>query len=434
MCPSRFPVVWPWWLGAVLLLGVGCGPAAEVPAPAREAVPAQVPPATDGGVVLLPQADQAALLAEDSLWAEALRIHYNALVMDGHCDTPTLMLEQGYDLGTRHTRHHVDLPRMYEGGLDAPFFAVYVPARFGEGVAAKQYAERMIAEVRRQAAAHAAHVEVAETAADVRRITASGRKALLMGIEGGHALMADTANVAHFRRLGIRYITLTHVNTNAWADASQSRPRWDGLNAQGERMIAALNAAGVLVDLSHASDATFYDALRVSTAPVIASHSSARALVDNVRNLDDDMIRALATRGGVVMVNFYEPAVSRHLTPDVMAEVYRRLSTEHGGSLRMLWPVIEAVKRARGLSAGSVDDVVRHIDHIARLVGVEHVALGSDFDGVPQLPVGLHDVTRLPWITYGLLRLGYSEEDLYQMLGGNTLRVLEAADKQAKSR
>lgn len=381
----------------------------------------------------MPGEVQAALLAEDSLWAEALRIHYNALVLDGHCDTPTLMLEQGYDVGTRHARHHVDLPRMQEGGLDAPFFSIYVPAHLGEGAAARHHAEAMIAEVRRQAGVHAGRVAVVQTAAEVRQITRSGRTALLLGLEGGHALAGDTAAVAHFRRLGIRYITLTHVNTNTWADASQSRARWDGLNALGEQMIAAMNAHGVLVDLSHVSDATFYDALRISKAPPIASHSSARALVDHVRNLSDEMIRALADRGGVVMVNFYEPAVSRHLTPDVMAEVYQRLATQHGGNLRMLWPVIEAVKRERGLPAGSVEDVVRHIDHIARLVGVDHVALGSDFDGVPRLPDGLQDVTRLPWITYGLLRRGYSAQDLYRILGGNTLRVLEAAETAART-
>ena len=387
---------------------------------------------TDGGAVRMPAWRRHTLMRRDSLWAEALRIHFNALVTDGHVDTPSLM-RRGYDFGKRHRSFegHVDLPRMFEGGLDAPFFSIYVPAALGEGKRATDRARALIAEVKRQAAAHADSVAMAYSAADVRRITRGGRKAILLGLEGGHALAGSTDVLRELYDAGIRYVTLTHVNTNGWADASQTPPRWDGLNDLGRRMVRAMNRLGILVDLSHASDATFYDALAVSEAPVILSHSSARALTDVVRNVDDDMLRALAAHGGVVMINFYEPMVNRRLTPEVMDEVYRRLGGRTG-DLRRLWATVFAVRRERGLPPAGLDDVLAHIDHAVRVAGIDHVALGSDFDGA-RMPHGLDDVTRLPWITYGLLRRGYSEEDVYKLLGGNTLRVLEAAERVAKS-
>ena len=393
------------------------------PEPLREAM-------TDGGAVRMSAWRQRALVRRDSLWTEALRIHFNALVMDGHVDTPSLM-RRGYDFGKRHRSFegHVDLPRMFEGGLDAPFFSIYVPAALGEGRRATERARALIGEVKRQVAAHADSVAMAYSAADVRRITREGRKAILLGLEGGHALAGSPDVLRELYDAGIRYVTLTHVNTNGWADASQAPPRWDGLNDLGRRMVRAMNRLGILVDLSHASDATFYDALAVSEAPVILSHSSARALTDVVRNVDDDMLRALAAHGGVVMINFYEPMVNRRLTPEVMDEVYRRLGGRTG-DLRRLWATVFAVRQERGIPPAGLEDVLAHIDHAVRVAGIDHVALGSDFDGA-RMPAGLEDVTRLPWITYGLLRRGYSEKDLYKLLGGNTLRVLEAVERGA---
>jgi membrane dipeptidase len=391
------------------------------------------PPAvfTDGGPVAMPAIRQRVLVREDSLWAEALRIHYNALVMDGHIDTPSLMLDDGYRLGARHRMHeaHVDLPRMFEGGLDAAFFSIYVGGYYGEGQRATDRARTMIAELKRQVATHADSVAMAYSAADVRSITQAGKKAILMGLEGGHALAGSPDVLAELYEAGIRYVTLTHVNTNSWADASQSAPRWDGLNDVGRQLVREMNRLGVLVDLSHTSDATFYDALEVSEAPPILSHSSCRALTGNVRNADDAMLRALAEKGGVVMINYYAPMVNTHLTPDVWDEVQRRLDAS-GQSLRSLWKVAFDVQRERGLPGASLEDVLDHIDHAVQVAGVDHVALGSDFDGA-YMPRGLEDVTRLPWITYGLLKRGFSVADLYKILGGNTLRVLEAAAQNA---
>ncbi len=391
---------------------------------------------TDGGDIALPKEVQQRLIAEDSLWAEALRIHYNAIVMDGHIDTPSLMLDEGYDFGKRHQpepdRAHVDLPRMFEGGLDAPFFSIYVSASYGETPEAPRRARAMIAELKRQVALHPDSIAMAYSAADVRRITRSGRKAALMGLEGGHALMGSIDTLRALYNAGIRYVTLTHVNTNSWADASQDRPRWNGLNERGERMIREMNRLGMIIDISHVSDSTFFDVVRLSQAPVIASHSSVRALVNNVRNLSDEQLDALARNGGVVMINFFDSMVNPRLTPEVMEEVYRRVRERHNGDLRMMWQEISQVMKERNIPPASLDAVIDHIDYVARRIGVEHVGLGSDFDGVSRLPQGLEDVTRLPWITYKLLKRGYSEEDIYKILGGNMLRVLDQVERIAR--
>lgn len=399
--------------------------AAEAPDPIEDM--------TDGGAVHMPGVRQKILIREDSLWAEALRIHYNAIVVDGHADTPSLMLDKGYRLAERHPAHasHVDVPRMIEGGLDAVFLSIYVAPTYGEGARATERAREMIEEVKRQVEARPDTMAMAYSAADVRRLAKAGKKAFLLGIEGGHALAASPDVLREMHEAGVRYVTLTHINTNAWADASQAVARWGGLNDLGRQMVREMNRLGVLVDLSHVSDSTFYDALAVSEAPVILSHSSARALVDNVRNVDDAMLRALARNGGVVMVNFFDAAVNTNLTPDVFEEAYRRLGGR-GANLYNLWSTVYDVKRERGLPGGSLSDVVEHIDHMVRVAGIDHVGLGSDFDGVFDLPAGLQDVTRLPWITYELLKRGYSEEDLYRLLGGNTLRVLEEAEEVAR--
>ena len=395
-------------------------------------------PAIDSGAVLLPQIRQNILIAEDSLWAEALRIHYNAIVVDGHIDTPTLMIDRGYVLRDRHLSRegHVDLPRMFEGGLDGAFFGLYVPVSLGESAAAARRARHMIADVKRQVAASPDSADMAYSAADVRRIARSGRKAVLLGLESGHALMASPDTLEAFYDAGVRYVTLTHVNSHSWAESSQSPVRFGGLNEQGRHMVRRMNDLGMIIDLSHASDSTFYDALAVTSAPVMLSHSSARALVDNVRNIDDDMLRAIADNRGIIMINFFDAVVNSNLSDSLMAAVYRRTGGRNA-SLNSIWDVVYQVKNERGLPGASLGDVVDHIDHAVRVAGIDHVGLGSDFDGVFDLPAGLQDVTRLPWITYELMKRGYSEDDLYKILGGNVLRVMdevEAASRGGSSR
>lgn len=355
--------------------------------------------ARDGGDIRLGEPARSRLLAEDTLWARALRLHYDAIVTDGHIDTPSLMLDDAYDFGERHTprsgSHHVDLPKMIEGGLDAPFFSIYVARSYGETPEATDRALAMIAETKRQVEALDG-IEMAYSVADVLRITRSGRKAPLMGLEGGHALRGSKDVLRLLADSGIRYVTLTHTNTNSWADASSDTARWNGLNDVGRDLIREMNRLGVLVDLSHVSDSTFYDALAVSEAPVILSHSSVRALTPHPRNITDAMLRALADNGGVIMINFF----SKYIAQD-------------------------------GGTSATVTDILDHIDHAVEVAGMDHVGLGSDFDGVPFLPRGMGDATRLPYLTYGLLKRGYSERDVRKIIGGNTLRVLADAEHVA---
>ena len=392
--PALLPVA-----AALVGLAAACGhdapepaPPASVDAPAAPGARADSLDTADGGAVALPAAEVDRLVAGDPLWAEALRIHYDAVVIDGHVDTPSIMLDRGYLLKNRHEGDHLDLPRMVEGGLDGAFFSIYVARRYGEGQAATDRALAMISEVQRQVAGLDG-AELARTAGDVGRIRGRGARAVLLGLEGGHALQGDPAVLRLLAANGVRYVTLTHTNTNAFADAATDAPRWGGLNRLGEELVAEMNRLGVLVDLSHVSDATFADALRASRAPVILSHSSCRALHRHARNASDEMLRALAANGGVVMINFYRTYLGR-----------------------------------RGVD---VETVLDHIDHAVEVAGVDHVGLGSDFDGVPALPRGLGDVTRLPYLTYGMLQRGHSEADVRKILGGNTLRVLAEAEQVA---
>ena len=380
-------------LATLALLAVSC--ADPDPPPAPPETPAGVTDSSDvadGGEIAMPQGQADRLIAQDPSWADALRVHYDALVLDGHIDTPTLMLDRGYDLGARHRGDHVDLPRMVEGGLDGAFFSIFVSRHYGEDERATQRAVAMIEEVLRQTDATEG-VEIARSADDVRRLRREGQRAVLMGLEGGHALQGSPDVLRRLWANGIRYVTLTHTNTNSFADASTDAPRWGGLNETGRALVREMNRLGVLVDLSHVSDDTFFDALAVTEAPAILSHSSCRALHDHARNASDEMLAALAQNGGVVMINFYETYLGRGRV--------------------------------------TLDDVLDHIDHAVAVAGADHVGLGSDFDGVPSLPDGLGDVTRLPWITHGLLKRGHSEADVRKILGGNVMRVLDQAERVA---
>ena len=386
---------------ALLLLAAGC---AEAPSgsvgDAASVAPTDVLSArgaeSDGGAVALPDSTVRRLVAADPLWAEALRIHYDAVVVDLHLDTPMHLVDDGVRLAERAAprpaSRHADGPRLREGGLDAPFFSVYVARSYGEDSAAVDRARALLTEAQRQVAALPS-AESARTAADVLRIAQSGRTAVLYGLEGGHALAGRAAVLRELAGRGVRYVTLTHANTNTWADSATDAPRWDGLNGLGRELVAEMNRLGVLVDLSHTSDATFWDALDASAAPPILSHSSCRALHDMPRNASDAMLRALADAGGVVFVNAY---------PGALAE-----------------------------GPATLSDYLDHIEHALAVAGPHAVGIGSDWDGVPAMPAGLADVTRLPHVTYGLLRRGHTEATVRAVLGGNALRVLRAAERAA---
>ncbi len=367
----------------------------------------------------------------------AAAIRARAILVDGHNDLPWRVrseFDSSFDLldiSARRADGHTDIPRLREGGVGAQFFAAYVPVDYIERGAARVALEQI--DLIRRMVARYPELEMAYSAQDVRRVVGSGKIAALIGIEGGHAIENSLGALRMFYDLGVRYMTLTHASTIDWADAATDEERHGGLTAFGEQVVREMNRLGMLVDISHVSAETMRDVLRVTEAPVIASHSCARAIADHPRNVPNDVLRMLASNGGVIMVNFYSGFVVPEAAPIVedMFEVQRRLRAEHPGddaAFERAWSEWQA---ANPIPRGGVGHVVDHIDHIVQVAGVDHVGLGSDYDGVTQLPEGLEDVSKFPAITEELLRRGYSDGDILKILGANALRALEAAEDAA---
>jgi membrane dipeptidase len=370
----------------------------------------------------------------------AMKLHREAIVIDTHNDITSPITDQGFDMGTRDTsgKTQTDIPRMKEGGLDADFFAIYVSANYARNGGSARRALDVIDGVYEQARRHPESLEMAFTAEDIRRIHKSGKIAALMGIEGGHAIEDSLSALRQFYRLGVRYMTLTHSNTNNWADSSgdvnnPNVKHHNGLTDFGKEVVREMNRLGMMVDISHVADKTFWDAIEVSQAPVIASHSSARALTDVPRNMTDEMLAAVGKKGGVVMVNFGNGFLNTKLvkpSPEVQAKM-DEIRNQYAGD--------QATMRAklRELQGPpprvTLDMLMEHFVHIAKVAGIDHVGIGSDFDGVGgQLPVGMEDVSKLPAITYELLKRGYSEADVKKVLGENFLRTMAEVDRVAK--
>ena len=355
-------------------------------------------------------------------------------MVDGHADSIGRALDGGEDLGTETGRGQLDLPRMIRGGLDAQFLSCWVEPKYVDRGQAATRAFRMIDAVKRWIAANPDRMALARCAADIRRAVASGKVCGILCIEGGHAIEDDLALLRTFHELGVRYMTLTWNNANHWADSCRER-RHGGLTDFGRDVVREMNRLGMLVDLSHVSEETFHAALAVADRPAICSHSCARALCDHVRNLTDDQLRELARNGGVVGVNFYsgflsgpfndakrdrdradneERAAARERfrdDPDRMDEVL--------AEIRARYEAGEAAMDPPGL-----DVLVDHIEHIARVAGIDHVGLGSDFDGISAVPRGVETCERLPNLTARLLERGFGESDVRKILGENFLRVL----------
>jgi membrane dipeptidase len=351
--------------------------------------------------------------AAESSAARAARIHKEAIVVDTHIDTTMMLGREGWDFMVRHQpvkgedSNHVDLPRAKEGGLDAAFFSIYMPGTI-TGPEAVKRSLILIDHVRSLAEKHPNEIVLATTAAEVRAAHKAGKFAALMGMEGGHMIDDSLAVLRDYQRLGVRYLTLSHsVNTN-WSDSSGDTPKHNGLTDFGKDVVRELNRLGMLVDISHVSDKTFWDALETSKAPLVASHSSLRSISGHPRNMTDDMIRALGGKGGVIMINY-----SRSFLSD---ELYQ-------AGLKNVPPAERPTV--------SWEKIVEHIDHAAKLVGATHVGLGSDFDGT-TVPDGMDDVSMLPKITAALLDKGYSEQDVKNILGENILRLLEKVDAVGK--
>ena len=371
------------------------------------------------GFVMRPAAfsqSQSSSTDDAKLRERAMKLHREAIVIDTHNDITSPMTDEGFDLGARDTsgKLQTDIPRMKEGGLDAEFFAIYVSASYARNGGSARRAIDMIDGVYEQARRHPESLEMAFTSDDIRRIHKTGRVAALMGIEGGHAIEDSLSALRQFYRLGVRYMTLTHTNTNNWADSAgginnPAEKRHGGLSDFGREVVREMNRLGMMVDVSHVADDTFQDVIETTQAPVIASHSSCRALTNVSRNLTDNMLKALAQNRGVVMINFYNGFINTE---------YARPG---------------APAPAKPVNTATMEMLIQHFEHAIKVAGIDHVGIGSDFDGVDgMLPGGMEDVSKLPAITYELLKRGYSDADVKKILGGNMLRVMAEVEEAAR--
>ncbi|MCM3880819.1 MAG: dipeptidase [Vicinamibacterales bacterium] len=365
-------------------------------------------------------------------------LHEHAIVMDAHVDTTQrLIFDPRFDLGARHDDGNVDIPRMREGGLDAVFFSIWVPGEVTGPIALRRAFDQIDA-VREVVRTHTKDLVLATTAADVRRAARERRIAVLMGVEGGHMIDDDIRQLRNFAALGVRYMTLTHFKNNNWADSSTDTPVHNGLTVFGKDVIREMNRLGMMIDVSHVADKTFDDVIELTSAPVVASHSSSRAIANHPRNMTDDMMRALAKNGGVIMINYHAAFLSEEFrvasekrNGDV-ASALAEMSAKCGGNEAC--STMESERRDRqAMTAGQLpkvgwEKILEHIDHAVRVAGADHVGLGSDFDGA-TMPFGMEDVSKLPAITDALVKKGYSNRDIEKILGGNMLRVMEAVEK-----
>jgi membrane dipeptidase len=383
---------------------------------------------------------QTAPQRDEPLWRRALAIHRKAIVIDGHNDITSPMIDEGYDLGTPSVgKYHTDIARMKQGGMTAQFFSIYVDQKYAKEGGSARRAMDMIDSVYRLSERYPADFSMATSVADIRRAKREKRIAALMGIEGGHAIENSLAALRDFYRLGIRYMTLTHNNTNDWADSCCDTARNNGLSDFGREVVREMNRLGMFIDVSHVSDKTMSDVLDVSKAPIIASHSSARALANHRRNIPDELLRRIAQNGGVVMVNFYPGFIDQKVI-DAAKERNERLkpqldalSEQYKDNAARLEEERNKLFAANPLPLTPLSVLIDHIDHIAKVAGIDHVGLGSDFDGVPSLPQDMQDIAQLPNITYELLKRGYSEQDIRKVLGENLLRAFAQAEEVSRS-
>ncbi len=382
----------------------------------------------------------AAAVTADDISARAKKLHFSSIVVDTHDDTTQRFLDGKFDLGTRSSIGSIDIPRMREGNLSAIFFSVWIPSKV-TGPEAVNRALVQIDAVREQIRKHSNDLVLATTAVEVRDARKQGKIAALMGVEGGHMINSNLGVLRSYAALGVRYMTLTHSGNDEWADSSTDKAVHNGLTDFGKDVVREMNRLGVIVDISHVSDKTFYDALEVSKAPPFASHSSCRAICDAPRNMTDQMMKDLAAKGGVVQINYHVGFLSQEfrdaekadpeINKAISAEVMKRCGDNEGCQLmegdRITREYVEQGKLPRVDFA----KIIEHIDHAVKVAGVDHVGLGSDFDGA-NMPYGMEDATKLPRITEGLLQKGYSEGDVKKILGENTLRVMTEVERVSR--
>jgi membrane dipeptidase len=392
------------------------------------------------GLCVLAGSFLAATVTGDDISARAKRLHFSCIIVDTHDDTTQRFLDGKFDLGARNSLGSIDIPRMKEGGLGAIFFSVWIPSKI-TGPEAVNRAMTQIDAVREQVRAHASDLALATTATEIREAQKQGKIAALIGVEGGHMINSNLGVLRSYAALGVRYMTLTHSGNDEWADASTDKAVHNGLTDFGKDVVREMNRLGVMVDISHVSDKTFYDALEASKAPLFASHSSCRAICDAPRNMTDQMMKDLAAKGGVVQINYHVGFLSQEfrdaekanpeINKAISAEVMKRCGDNEGCQLiegdRITREYVEQAKLPRV----EFTKIIEHIDHAVKVTGIDHVGLGSDFDGA-NMPYGMEDVTKLPKITEALLERGYSEGDVRKILGENTLRVMTDVERVSR--
>lgn len=379
-------------------------------------------------------------MTADGISERAKKLHFSSLVIDTHDDTTQRFLDGRFDLGSRNTLGSIDIPRMKEGGLGAIFFSVWIPSKI-TGPEAVRRALVQIDAIQEQVRKHADDLILVTTAEGIREAHRQGKIAALIGIEGGHMIASDLGVLRKFAGLGARYMTLTHTGNVEWADASTDKPVHNGLTDFGKDVVREMNRLGMIVDVSHISDKAFADALEVSKAPVFASHSSCRAICDAPRNMTDDMMRALAAKGGVIQINYHVGFLSQEFRnaerahPEwekaIALEIKKRCGDKEGCQLIEGDRITREYVLRGDLPRVEWTKIIEHIDHAVKVAGIDRVGLGSDFDGA-NMPFGMEDATKLPQITNALLEKGYSEGDVKKILGENTLRVMTDVERVSR--
>jgi membrane dipeptidase len=393
-----------------------------------------------GGMCLFAGVVLAGAMAADGISERAKRLHFSSLVIDTHDDTTQRFLDSGFDLGARNAFGSIDIPRMREGGLGAIFFSIWMPSKITGPEAVKRALDQIDA-VREQVGKHSNDLVLVTTAEGIREAHAHGKIAALIGVEGGHMIASDLGMLRSYAALGARYMTLTHSGNAEWADSSTAKAEHNGLTEFGKDVVREMNRLGMIVDISHVSDKTFADVLTVSRAPVFASHSNCRAICDAPRNMTDDMIRALAAKGGVIQINYHVGFLSQEFRnaerahPEwekaIALEIQKRCGEREGCQLIEGDRITREYVLRGDLPRVAWTKIIEHIDHAVKVAGIDHVGLGSDFDGA-NMPFGMEDVSMLPKITNALLEKGYSESDVKKILGENTLRVMAEVERVSR--
>ncbi|MDQ3063075.1 MAG: dipeptidase [Acidobacteriota bacterium] len=384
--------------------------------------------------------------ADPKIWAQAQKIHKKAIIIDGHNDIPSPMVDEDFDLSTNSVGKfhrdgdpfHTDLARFKQSGITGEFFSIYVSGSSLKTGGAMRRAMDLIDATMREVEKHPNQLTACTTAAEIRRAKKQNEVCALMGIEGGYVIENSLYALRNFYRLGIRYMTLTHNVSHDWADAHRDEPKNNGLSDFGKEVVREMNRLGMLVDISHVSDKTMSDVLDVSSAPIIASHSSARGVANHTRNVPDNILKRVATNGGVIMINFYPAFLDEKYNSDENERSARlkpqidQLREQYKNDQQAFNEAERKLLAANPINVPSYTRIVDHIDHIKNVAGIDYVGIGSDYDGVPLLPQGMNGMEDLSLVTYEMLKRGYSEQNIRKVLGENFMRAFAQAEKVAR--